>query len=205
MNFSPPPTHPIPEFFSVETIDNFLPAEVHKRLHELLMPQPLPELQELNPVSFKSQQGNYIVKGDIPKRVPWFYIPNPSRIKGEDKNLFYLTHLVYDHTVISPFYYNEIIPYLNQKLNIKSLIKMKINMYTFTETIREHGMHIDAPYSHKAAILSINTCDGYTKLEDGTKIDSIENRILLFDASRPHAGSTTTNQSVRVNININYF
>ena len=66
-------------------------------------------------------------------------------------------------------------------------------------------MHIDTEYSHKAAILSINTCDGYTKLKDGTKIDSIENRILLFDASKPHTPSTTTDQPVRINININYF
>ena len=66
-------------------------------------------------------------------------------------------------------------------------------------------MHVDYPYSHKAAIFYINTCDGYTKLEDGTKIDSVANRMLLFDASKPHTPSDCTNQSVRVNINFNYF
>ena len=58
---------------------------------------------------------------------------------------------------------------------------------------------------HKTGIFSINTCNGYTKLEDGTKIDSVANRMLLFDASRPHTPSTTTDQTVRVNINFNYF
>ena len=78
-------------------------------------------------------------------------------------------------------------------------------MYPNTEKIHEHGMHTDDLFPHKAAILSINTCDGYTKLEDGTKIDSVANRVLLFDGSKLHTPSTCTNQPVRMNININYF
>ena len=78
-------------------------------------------------------------------------------------------------------------------------------MYPNTEILKEHGMHIDYKFSHTAGILSINTCDGYTKLEDSTKIDSIANRMLIFDASNPHAPSTTTDQPVRVNINFYYF
>ena len=96
-------------------------------------------------------------------------------------------------------------PHCGKLLDIKALIRIKINMYPNTEILKEHGMHIDFPFSHKTALLSINTCDGYTKLEDGTKIDSVANRILLFDASTPHTSSTCTNQPVRVNININYF
>ena len=60
-------------------------------------------------------------------------------------------------------------------------------------------------YSHSGAILSLNTCDGYTKLEDGTKIDSIANRILLFDAGEVmHCPTTTSNDYARINIIINY-
>ena len=65
-------------------------------------------------------------------------------------------------------------------------------------------MHIDYNFSHSGAILSLNTCDGYTKLEDGTKIDSVANRILLFDPGEEHASTTTTNVSARFNINMNY-
>ena len=42
------------------------------------------------------------------------------------------------------------------------------------------------------------------KLEDGTKIDSIANRILLFDSSKKHCSTTTTNTFARINININF-
>ena len=78
-------------------------------------------------------------------------------------------------------------------------------MYPNTQEIYEHGKHTDYDFSHKAAILYINTCDGYTKLADGTKIDSVENRMLLFDASTPHQSTTTSNTTARFNINFNYF
>lgn len=84
-------------------------------------------------------------------------------------------------------------------------MRIKINMYPNTEILKEHGMHSDYTFPHKTGLFSINTCDGYTKLEDGTKIDSVANRMLLFDGSNPHSSSTTTDQPVRVNININYF
>jgi hypothetical protein len=51
----------------------------------------------------------------------------------------------------------------------------------------------------------IFTCDGFTSLDDGTKIESIENRLLLFDSNKPHASSTCTNAKARFNMNFNYF
>jgi hypothetical protein len=51
----------------------------------------------------------------------------------------------------------------------------------------------------------LNTCDGFTSLDDGTKIESIENRLLLFDSNKPHASSTCTNAKARFNMNFNYF
>ena len=41
-------------------------------------------------------------------------------------------------------------------------------------------------------------------LEDGTKVDSVANRLLLFNSSLNHNSSTTTNAKGRYNININY-
>ena len=87
---------------------------------------------------------------------------------------------------------------------MKSLIRIKANFYPNTERLQEHPMHVDMEFSHSGAILSLNTCDGYTKLKDGTKIDSVANRVLLFDASEEHCSTTTTNVSARINININY-
>jgi hypothetical protein len=168
-------------------VDNFFPLDVFNELYEALLPPPS-KLIEVKP------------------QLCWGYTPsvkNTTNKGKEDLKLFYLTHLIYEHTILSPLY-NKIIPHC-KPFDIKSLIRIKINMYPNTEILKEHGMHIDYDFPHKAGILSINTCDGYTKLEDGTKIDSVANRMLLFDASTPHTSSTCTDQPVRVNINFNYF
>ena len=171
-----------------ELIDNFLPSDVLDEFRRLLIPTECTTRK---------------------KAITWEYTPNPAQIKEKDnktseiKYPFYFSHMVYKYTILSPLY-DKILPHC-ELLKFKALIRIKFNMYPNTEILKEHGMHTDYEFSHKAGILSINTCDGYTKLEDGTKIDSIANRMLIFDASNLHAPSTTTDQPVRVNINFNYF
>jgi len=95
-------------------------------------------------------------------------------------------------------------PYNHLDEEIKSLLRVRANYYPNTSTLLEHPMHIDREYSHTAALLSLNTCDGYTKLEDGTKFDSVANRVIFFDASKKHCSTTTTNTKSRFNIIVNY-
>ena len=139
----------------------------------------------------------------------WDYVPNVSGTQDlleseEAWKYFYMSHHVCKAGMISSSFYHRMFPIL-EKLDVKALIRIKCNLYPNSEKVHEHKKHIDYDYPHKAAILSLNTCNGYTKLEDGTKIDSIANRILIFDGSKPHSSTTCTNQPVRVNININYF
>ena len=135
--------------------------------------------------------------------MPWFFgssIAYPGVIKDK---LFYMAHLFYEDNMPRSNYYDNLIPLL-EKLEVRCLIRIKANLFPNTEILHEHPMHWDYPYSHSGAILSLNTCDGYTKLEDGTKIDSVANRVLLFDSSEKHCSTTTTNVSARINININF-
>ena len=83
-------------------------------------------------------------------------------------------------------------------------MRAKVNLYLKTTKIIEHAKHVDYPIPHKGAIIYLNTCDGYTRLHDGTKIESVENRLLLFDSSKLHNSTSTTNSLGRYNININY-
>ena len=85
-----------------------------------------------------------------------------------------------------------------------SLLRIKGNFYPHTETLKEHAGHRDYLYSNTGALYSLNTCDGFTKLYDGTKIDSVANRMLIFDASTVHNSSTTTTAAARFNINFNF-
>jgi len=170
-----------------KVIDNFLDEEYFDSLVTLF--------------TDKEKKGNAIM--------PWFFgssIAYPGLVEFdlqiEDK-LFYMVHLFYNNNAPNSEHYESLFPLL-EKLKTKCMIRIKANLFPNTEILHEHPMHIDYPYSHSGAILSLNTCDGYTKLEDGTKINSVANRILLFDAGKRHCSTTTTNISARINININY-
>ena len=69
--------------------------------------------------------------------------------------------------------------------------------------LRSCADHIDYEFTHKGAILYLNTCDGYTYC-DGHKVKSVANRILLHDPSKLHHSTATTDQPRRVICNVNY-
>jgi hypothetical protein len=89
-------------------------------------------------------------------------------------------------------------------LDTKELLRVKANNYIKTNEVIHHKDHVDAEYKMKAAILFINTNNGLTVLDDGTECESIENRLLMFDASKPHHSTTCSDQDRRVNINMNF-
>ena len=55
------------------------------------------------------------------------------------------------------------------------------------------------------ALTKVGLITGYTSFEDGTKVESVENRFVTFDSDIKHSGTTCTNQKVRLVLNINYF
>lgn len=121
---------------------------------------------------------------------------------------WYLTHTLYLHAPYST-YYNMVNELFAQKFNdidmFKTWMRIKANFYPHTEKVKEHQKHYDYPFPHKAAVFSLNTCDGFTRMANGDKIDSVENRIVIFDGSEYHNSSTTSNCKQRVNINFNWF
>jgi hypothetical protein len=54
------------------------------------------------------------------------------------------------------------------------------------------------------AIIYINTNDGFTCFKDGAKVESIENRCIIFPGNLMHSGSTCTDSPLRMVLNINY-
>ena len=135
----------------------------------------------------------------------WNLTPWVSNLQENLKitSSYYFTHLFY-----SGLYVDQnchiFVDILNQ-LEVKSLIRIKANLYPSTDNIEYQSEHIDYDYPHKGAIFYLNTNDGFTTLEDGTKIESIQNRLLLFDPSKPHNSTTCTNDKCRVNVNFNFF
>ena len=112
--------------------------------------------------------------------------------------------MIYDNdSPVSPLY-DDFIEFVN-KIPVATTCKIKVNMNPRTHKIIEHGLHTDLPYRCKTGILYLNTNDGYTIFEDGTKIESVENRFVSFDSNIKHSGTSCTNQQVRLVVNINYF
>ena len=145
---------------------------------------------------------------------PWYLttsVASPYLKSKENSKLFYMSHLVYEKEKYVKVNPNDqtIIDLLLEKLapeegNLQ-LIRMKINFYPNTTELHEHDYHRDYEYSHMGAILSLNTCDGYTKIrETDTKYHSWANTLLSFNPSEDHCSTTTTNAIGRFNININY-
>ena len=99
---------------------------------------------------------------------------------------------------------DKFVPRFTQVANFRSMIRIKINAYPYTNIVKEHKDHIDSYFKHTGAVFSLNTCDGFTKFYDGTKVESIANRIVFFDASKFHHSTTTSNAKLRYNINFNF-
>jgi len=144
-----------------------------------------------------------IQKNIFNENFPWYF--SECKIPSDDYNKynFQFVHMFYYDYSIQSNYFNLLTPLIN-KLKPKSLIKIKSNLLGCTDKIIEFNKHTDVTFKCKTAVFYINTNNGYTRLSD-EKIQSIENRICIFDSLIPHTGSTCTDVSTRCVININYF
>ena len=135
---------------------------------------------------------------------PWFR--QPAIATKEDNDLCYFTHLAYDidKAGTNSDYWQFFCDKFLKHIKFKSMIRFKVNYYPRTEKVIVNKPHTDYPEKHKGVILYLNNCDGYTLLNNKKKVDSIENRLLMFDPSKNHSSTTTTNAQGRFNINVNY-
>ena len=151
---------------------------------------------------------------------PWYY--NPIIVFPDDEDKYQFSHLFYDSYV--PTSKNiEIINPILAKADVQSIWRIKANLLTRTSNIVENkfhrdmgrmyqnGVEIDASVHEKilsqitTSIFYVNTNNGYTKFEDGTKIESVANRLVSFSSNMKHKGTSCTDEKIRVVINFNYF
>lgn len=185
-----------------EIIDNFLSDEDFTRLQHLFYNYDFPwhytAFANVNQTKWSPPMVDlteHLTDGDshYPKEFArGFY--HTFKCRSQQNNELSKEHRHYD--ILKP---------ILDKLNIdNNLLRLKANLYPSSENIIEHATHCDDAIKHTGALLSINTCNGYTILNDGTKVDSVANRCLIFDSSLPHASTTCTNDSVRINVNVNF-
>lgn len=139
------------------------------------------------------------------EKFPWHYTPGiayPDEVKKTDRFQFF--NLMYRNDIgVKSDYYSSLMPLLN-KINPKEVLRVKANLGTRTYTHIEGGMHTDSKMKHTTAIFYLNTNNGYTKFEDGTIVESIENRLVVFNSDLLHSGFSQTDENIRCVINLNY-
>lgn len=134
----------------------------------------------------------------------WYWNDQVTFKKSNDFP-YYFTHRLYEDNVIQSPFYQQFMSPIFEKLEVKAVIRIKINQYTNVNKFIENENHTDYSFEHKGAILYLNTNNGYTILEDGTKIESIENRLLKFEPHKKHRSTHCTDAKRRLNMNFNYF
>jgi hypothetical protein len=163
----------------MKVIDNYLPKDEFKSLQEDILSEFLPWYffpQSVDDGDGIPQMGHIICQEDAPRSALW-----------------------------------SSLEYLIKFLNPSYIFRIKLNMDLKNSQIITKEFHHDAvdendqPIEHKVLIMYMNTCNGYTLFRDGTKVESIENRALLFSGDLEHTGTTCTDETRRVVLNINYF
>ena len=158
----------------MKTIDNFLEPEAYLQLVKVIMEA----------------------------RFPWNFVNGKSEIRDGD---FQFTHLFVDDggKIISP-YYKILFPIL-KKMNPEKIYRIKANLTTKKETNHKSLMHTDTKLDDiKTAVYYCNSNNGSTLFQNGKRIYSKENRIVIFDGHQKHCGVHCTDQNRRVVINFNW-
>jgi len=120
---------------------------------------------------------------------------------NDDKKQF--VHIFYKNNNPSSHHFNILKPILD-KLDIKRLIRIKLNLLTKTSRIVEHDYHKDSELSNAlTSILYLNTNNGYTRFKE-QNIKSQENTLITFPSAKFHSGTTCTNQDFRLVLNMVY-
>lgn len=147
--------------------------------------------------NFLSEEEYLKIKNSIlNSEFSWNLTPNVSNIQENLKitSSYYFTHLFDSY---------EIFDVLLKKLSPSKVIRIKANLYPSTEKVERHNNHIDYDYENIGAIYYLNTNNGLTILEDKVEVESVRNRLILFDGSKLHCSTTCSDDKCRVNVNMN--
>ncbi len=141
--------------------------------------------------------------------VPWIYADNvigEEDLRCDPKYNYQLALNIYKDFSPQSQAFEILHPIVTDpRLKMVGLFSIKANMNPATETIQEHGLHTDAMFKCRTAVFFLNTNNGYTLFEDGTKVESVANRIVTFPSDMEHSGTSCTDEKRRLVINFNYF
>ena len=142
------------------------------------------------------------------ENIPWFYRNSQTEEAFNDEDDVGYFSLCFFNNLHNDF--NKFDFFLNkiyEKLNCKALIQSVAVLVLKQKEIKKIYFHTDYPFKCNTAIFYMNTNNGATILDEKEKIkiDSIENRMLIFDSQIKHCRIPQSDTRSRIIININYF
>ena len=148
----------------------------------------------------------------------WYWAFNPFKVQFTDHQSLYDYQFVHKlHSITEQGYsprWNDVIPViakLNMIISIGGFRRVKANLQVAQKDVVYGGFHHDL--SNKGicdenlfiAIYYVNTNNGYTEFEDGTKINSVADRLVIFKNNIKHRGVSQTDTKERIVINFNFY
>tara|TARA_B100000035_G_C20850149_1_gene487048 strand:+ start:114 stop:644 length:531 start_codon:yes stop_codon:yes gene_type:complete len=170
----------------IEVIENFLKEEDFQQIEKFFL-SPRSQWRFIDFVVSK-QQDNQKKDGYF---VHSFKDLNPSTFQErfvESPNINVLT---------------KIIEEIKKKLNFRQILRIRSSLFPRREYQEPDAFHVDYQFDHKVCIFYINTNNGYTLFKSGEKIDSVANRLLIFDGLKEHSTVVQTDTPARYIINFN--
>ena len=143
----------------------------------------------------------------------WYF--SPSKVHDDD-GIPQFCHIFYEYDNVTTNKFQYIEP-LVKKINPVALVRIKSNITMKTSTILTSPLHCDMNPNifdnrdnitfdnQRTAVFYLNTNNGYTYFEGGERVNSVENRLVVFPSSKRHAGTTNTDADYRCVINLNWF
>ena len=145
---------------------------------------------------FNSLNNNF-----LNNKFPWYF--QKGKVFENDGN-YQHTHVFFDNNKINSEHFVLIEPFLLM-LNIKSLVKVKLNLTLKDHVFKKFNYHTDVSFDCNTAVFYLNTNNGKTIFENKEEVESIENRLIVFSSNLKHTGTTHTDTPFRMVLNLNYF
>ena len=195
----------------VQIYDNFLETKLFKHVQKILLGPMFPWVYNDKVID----DYEYIKKTKKYNEIK--QLDNVDVVRHQDDDTFQFTHLFFRGPLQgdwSPETIN-INPVLNA-IAPRAWTRIKANLGTKDSEHMIGGWHCDLhwpeegdtriPYDDTlTAILYMNTNNGYTLLETGYKVESVENRLVIFPNNVLHTGISQTDTNVRVLINFDFW
>tara|TARA_R110000822_G_scaffold101654_2_gene227953 strand:+ start:1273 stop:1812 length:540 start_codon:yes stop_codon:yes gene_type:complete len=148
---------------------------------------------------------------------PWYrgcktYLEDNHKDKIQHQ-MFHMFINTFDEEPVKSYCFEILMPFLNKmekELNVTKFLRAKINLnYNSGEQIIG-GWHFDWDDNTQknkklhVALFYLNTNNGYTLLDNGTKIPSVANKLVVFGNDR-HTDVTHTDTEERLVLNIGFY